>query len=475
MTGTSHAIFRRNPLRAWACAFALGVVPLTSGAINKSGMSGFRYSVSESGKVASIRPNQAGSSGSLGSVGSIPSGHVGSQIGNTGWYVGASGSGNPSGGATMNMGHAGDVFFAGTKYPFQAGYQVPKSAVVDALGMLCKNPLICLGIAAASPAIKGWLGEGNVGINQNAADYPDKPFLLKKEGSCSADCREYLMPDGNTWVRSLSQACNAHLQASRDSGGAYYQNVSVISQTQCSYEYAFSPSPSSWTKAKFEPQNRKTTATWTDWMPASMDDIAPYMDTPEVPAQVVSDILDKGGDITLPSAPTVTGPSQVQGPKEETANADGSKTVKQTTNNYQTDGNRITNTSTTTVTQRCVGDGTCSPVTTTTTTNPDEKPDDKDDGDDCKKNPDSLACADLDTPSGEIPKATRNVSFNDENLFGGGACPADIYANVARQNMKIWDWQQSCGYITSYVRPVLLIICTYIAFMIVSGAARDGA
>ncbi|MVT36552.1 hypothetical protein GO497_00605 [Acidovorax citrulli] len=75
-------------------------------------MSGFRYSVSESGKVASIRPNQTGVSGSLGSVGSIPAGQVGSQIGNTGWYVGASGSGNPSGRGTMNMGHTGDVFSA---------------------------------------------------------------------------------------------------------------------------------------------------------------------------------------------------------------------------------------------------------------------------------------------------------------------------------------------------------------------------
>ncbi|WP_179135039.1 hypothetical protein, partial [Azospirillum brasilense] len=121
-------------------------------------------------------------------VGSIPTGHVGSQIGNSGWYIGASGSGNPSGPGMMTMGHAGDVFFAGSKYPFQASYKVPKSAVVDALGMLCKNPLICLGIAAASPAIKGWLDEGNVGINQDAADYPDKPFLLQKEGSCSADC-----------------------------------------------------------------------------------------------------------------------------------------------------------------------------------------------------------------------------------------------------------------------------------------------
>ncbi|MVT36553.1 hypothetical protein GO497_00610 [Acidovorax citrulli] len=346
--------------------------------------------------------------------------------------------------------------------------RVPKGAFLDALGMLCKNPLLCAA-AAAAPAIAQWLSDGKIGVNPNGADYPNKPFLMQKE--MEADGWDYRLSNSSSpWFPTKSKACQWWADQT-NANPTNPRTTSSVAGNYCVNTTSYGSDYKMW-------ERRLSSSTSIETMPASLDDIAPYMDLPETPtagSNLARDLLDKGAEIQLPSAPTVTGPSQVQGPKEETVNPDGTKTVKQTTNNYQTDGNRITNTSTTTVTQRCVGDGTCSPVTTTTTTNPDEKPDDKDDGDDCKKNPDSLACADLDTPSGEIPKSTRNVTFNDENLFGGGACPADIYANVARQNMKIWDWQQSCGYITSYVRPVLLIICTYIAFMIVSGAARDGA
>lgn len=87
----------------------------------------------------------------------------------------------------------------------------------------------------------------------------------------------------------------------------------------------------------------------------------------------------------------------------------------------------------------------------------------------CVKNPDVLACAktDLDTPEGEIPKSNKDVSLVEENLFGGGACPADVYFTPhGLQQLKVWDWNQSCGYITGYVKPILIICCTFAAFMI---------
>lgn len=461
-----YAELCRTVLCAGVGAAVLGGFPLTASAINKAGMSSYRYSISDSGKVASIRPNQSGVSGSMGSVGSVPAGQVGSQIGNTGWYVGASGSGNPSGRGTMHMGHSGDVFFAGVKYPFQAGYEVPKSAVVDALGMLCKNPLVCLGLAAASPAINGWLDKGGVRISPDQSD-PSKPFQIKGTKSVKG-CET---PEGDAaQIIAIAQA---------DPDGKYFGclgvKVAIVIEgitrhgDECRVNFSCANGGG---QGSYRSWGAKE-STYEDWLPASMDDIAPYMDTPDVPAQAVSDILDKGGEINLPSTPTVTGPSQVQGPKQETNNADGSRTTTQTTNNYRTDGNKITNTSTTTTTNKCVGDGACSPVTTTTTTNPEEKPDDKEDGDDCKKNPDSLACAELDTPSGEIPKATRNVTLQDQELFGGGACPADRYSSVHGQQVLVWDWQQSCSYISTYMRPVLLLLCAIGAYLIVAGGLKQ--
>lgn len=87
----------------------------------------------------------------------------------------------------------------------------------------------------------------------------------------------------------------------------------------------------------------------------------------------------------------------------------------------------------------------------------------------CEKNPDILACSkpELDTPDSEIPKTTRDVSLIEENPFSGGSCPADVYfAPNGLQQLKVWDWNQACGYITSYVQPILIICCTFAAFMI---------
>jgi len=87
----------------------------------------------------------------------------------------------------------------------------------------------------------------------------------------------------------------------------------------------------------------------------------------------------------------------------------------------------------------------------------------------CAKNPDVLACAkpELDTPEHEIPKSDKNITLMEENLFGPGACPADVYfAPHGLQQFKVWDWNQSCGYITEYLKPILIICCTFAAFMI---------
>lgn len=102
------------------------------------------------------------------------------------------------------------------------------------------------------------------------------------------------------------------------------------------------------------------------------------------------------------------------------------------------------------------------------------KPDQKDPGL-CEMYPDILACAkpELDTPEGEIPKAERSVELDDTDLFGGGACPADAYSTVHGQSMKVWDWQQSCNYITTWIKPVVLLLGAFAALMIVSGGTKE--
>lgn len=93
----------------------------------------------------------------------------------------------------------------------------------------------------------------------------------------------------------------------------------------------------------------------------------------------------------------------------------------------------------------------------------------------CEKHPDILACSkpELDAPEDEIPRETRDVSYQPESLFGGGVCPSNKTMSIHGMQLTVWDWQEACGYITGYFRPVILVLCAFAAFVIVSGGARQ--
>lgn len=91
----------------------------------------------------------------------------------------------------------------------------------------------------------------------------------------------------------------------------------------------------------------------------------------------------------------------------------------------------------------------------------------KEDRDFCDKNPNALACLELDIPDGEIPTGTFNVTYSVENSWGSGSCPADKYATLAGRSIKVYDWEQTCDYVATYVRPILLLLCALGALFIV--------
>lgn len=110
-------------------------------------------------------------------------------------------------------------------------------------------------------------------------------------------------------------------------------------------------------------------------------------------------------------------------------------------------------------------EGSTEPSTEPSTDTPRE--DGKEDRDFCDKNPNVLACLELDTPEGEIPKGTFNVTYAVENSWGNGSCPADKYATLAGKSIKVYDWAQTCDYVATYVRPILLLLCALGALYIV--------
>ena len=111
-------------------------------------------------------------------------------------------------------------------------------------------------------------------------------------------------------------------------------------------------------------------------------------------------------------------------------------------------------------------------TTTSTETKTDEAP--KEELKDlCEKNPEALACAELDTPEQDIPRDKVTISYEYADIFGNGACPADSYLNTHGQSLKVWDWQTSCDHIQDYFRPVLIACCAFAAFVIISAGVKE--
>lgn len=104
----------------------------------------------------------------------------------------------------------------------------------------------------------------------------------------------------------------------------------------------------------------------------------------------------------------------------------------------------------------------------TTITESDDSPE-KEQKDFCEQNPDSLACAELDTPEAEIPRDTVNITFAPENLgFGAGTCPADKQIGP-----HTFSYAATCDILASYVKPLVIALALFGALLIVFVGKAD--
>lgn len=110
--------------------------------------------------------------------------------------------------------------------------------------------------------------------------------------------------------------------------------------------------------------------------------------------------------------------------------------------------------------------------TEVSTTDSTDKP--KDSRSECEKSPKSAGCAELDTPEGEIPRSSRTVTYQAEDVFGGGSCPANLTANVGllRKSVTVWDWQKTCE-LALPLRALILALASFAAFLIVMPGKVD--
>lgn len=116
-------------------------------------------------------------------------------------------------------------------------------------------------------------------------------------------------------------------------------------------------------------------------------------------------------------------------------------------------------TSTSTVTRTTPG------TTTTSTVTGEEADKEKDEA--CPAGSLRAGCAELDSPTAEIPRETKTITYTEETPFGSGSCPSDVMASIGtlNQSMKVWDWQKTCS-MALPLRALIVALASFAAFLI---------
>ena len=94
----------------------------------------------------------------------------------------------------------------------------------------------------------------------------------------------------------------------------------------------------------------------------------------------------------------------------------------------------------------------------------------------CDLYPESIGCQiiDFDTPTDEIPKTTKTITYAAENLgFAGGSCPSNLTMSIAGKTITVGDWVKACDMATTYAKPMILVMATFAAMMILFGFGRS--
>lgn len=379
----------------------------------------------------------------------------------------------------------------GVKLPVAATAKIPGAAI----GAAIKKALPLVAGAAAGPLAFA-LTDIAMEFGYNLVVGPTDVQVNKRDPTvCStAPCFTY---STRSWVATAVQspylstkqnACERARKQIEDASWAMHRPAVIVSfEASCVVRNsASSPSYYDWSYASQEVSPAPAVFTPSTHQ-ALADDIANKIGWPD--SSAIAEALNQAqratGDTIQTEGPRVTGPASVQGPAEVTERpiTNGTvKTTKQTNYDCQyfdgatpMDGGivsctqRVTTTDQTTTTNPSTGQTTTTTQQTSQTTAPADttaaKPPETQDP--CKNNPDRAGCATLDTPEGEIPKTTRNITYQAENLgFGGGSCPANVVHSIGGKPQTVIDWAKNCDYLTTYVKPVVLAVAAFAALML---------
>ena len=193
-------------------------------------------------------------------------------------------------------------------------------------------------------------------------------------------------------------------------------------------------------------------------------------------ASKVNEVIlgDPSPELQKPQEITVSGPATSPGPKSTTVNnTKGTTTTNTNTNNYSYVGDKITNNITNTTVTVDNSTGAITNNETTTAAAPPPQPP-APTPDKCAPGSTELNCAALDTPEGEIPKVTKDVSYQAESMFGGGACPADVSVPQRTTGRPVvMSYATTCNALANYVKPIIIAIALFMAYLIILPGRSD--
>ena len=383
-----------------------------------------------------------------------------------------------NGGPNLNFTRSGTISNpAGNPLPITATGAVPKAT----LGPLILKAAKLLPALSVGVALYDLFNE----LGFNATKNPDGTLSVQKtdpEACTTAPCYEYWASQlGGTpvWSPTASQAC-IPLLASINSNYPGHYLLGIDTQTNPLYGFQYKLcqiNHPSYGLNNFALNQRSVSPSSSSYIQSTeqefIDAVAArsvWPNTSKLP-QAIAQAQSQTGEALLydPATMTFTGPATSTGPTSTTTNADGTTTTKNTTYNHNYAGDTVTTTNVTTTTNN-------NPITNQTTiTTTTETPATDQKKSDCEMTPDAIGCQIIkfDTPAGEIPKSNRTVTFAPDAAFSGvGSCPADKSITTSNGQIVL-SYAQTCDALSSFVRPVILLMAGFFAVMLVAGGLKQ--
>lgn len=353
----------------------------------------------------------------------------------------------------------------GQKVPVDVVSKVPKAAMSKAL--LKALPLVGTVVAAAEvlEAIRDQWDATEPGNGPSEIDY--------NKSTVSRSSTEYQWELSGKTFPSPSAACSSLKSFDNKPLGA---SAVFISPTL--FECRLDGSPLGYTTRT---TSRPVVVVAPESVIDSVAEATPSAKVEEILEEVQSGPNASKMDLNLPAdAPTtVTGPASVPSSTTTSTASDGTQTTttNETKITYIDNTTNITTTTTTTTTNPS-GETNTTTSTTTDTATPDDPnpttPEEKKDGLLCSLFPDILACKKLEEPPPEeLPKRDQNITLQTGPSFAGGSCPPDVVVSVGGQQITVLSTAEPCGWIESYMKPIILLLASISAVFIVLPRGGD--